>query len=193
MRVVFFNGPPHSGKDTAIEWLGRRLKFHHLKFAAPLKAQLCALLDCTLEWLEAHKDEPHPALKGGTPRNYLIGLSENFIKPTYGDDFFGHVAADKLRRIRDTSAILPEQYIFFSDSGFHAEAVPVVKLVGIQNCMKIEMHRPGKDFSKDSRSYWSMSGLRNVLVANSTEIEPMCKATYDVIRDWMEEFKPLYI
>ena len=188
MRVIFFNGPPHSGKDTVVEWLGRRLKFKHLKFATPLKVQLCALLGCTLAELEIIKDIPHPALKGGTPRQYLINMSEKFIKPIYGDDFFGCVQADHMAR-----KIQGGEYVFFSDSGFLSEAIPVVKLVGIQNCMKIELHRPGKDFSKDSRSYWSMPGLRNVLIANSTEIEAMCKATHQVILEWMDEFRPLYI
>lgn len=161
MKIVFLNGPPRSGKDTIVKWLMPSFQISHLKFAAPLKRQCCALLQVSLEWLEENKDKPHPALKGGTPREYLINMSEKFIKPIYGDDFFGHVLASEAANPSMLNTIL------ISDSGFECEAWPVVKRFGLENCVKVQLTRPGYDFSKDSRSYWHIDGMKNYNVRNN--------------------------
>jgi len=176
--IVFFNGPPRSGKDTACKIAGVRTHATVLSFALPLKLQTAALLGVSLLELEAMKDSPHPALKGGTPRQYMINLSEKMIKPCYGDDFFGHVAVNK---IDQSPRNLFTNLVFFSDSGFRSEAEPVVSRFGLDNCVKIEIERDGCDFSKDSRSYWFMPGLRTVRLANNGAFDDFRKAIQDYL------------
>jgi len=165
--IIFFNGPPRSGKDTACSLVGIRTQATVISFAAPLKLQTAVLLGVSLVELEAIKDLPHPALKGGTPRQYMINLSEKMIKPCYGDDFSGHVAIDKIER---SSNILSDM-VLFSDSGFRSEAEPVVNRYGLENCVKIEIERDGSDFSNDSRSYWFMPGLRTFRISNNSSLD----------------------
>lgn len=177
-RIVFFNGPPRSGKDTACGLMGIRTQATQVSFAEPLKLQTAALLGVSLRELEAIKDLPHPALKGGTPRQYMINLSEKMIKPCYGDDFFGHVAVNKI----DNTPNILSDLVMFSDSGFRSEAEPVVSRFGLGNCTKIEIEREGSDFSKDSRSYWSMPGLRTVRLANNGHMEDFREAIENYLR-----------
>lgn len=177
-KVLFFNGPPGCGKDTISNLLALHSKVPllQMKFADPLKDQCCALLGITREELERIKDLPHPALGGGTPRDYLIGLSEKYIKPVYGDQFFGNVAVNKIKR---SSAA---RRIAFSDSGFLSEAQPVVTHCGLENCAKIEIHRKGKDFSKDSRSYWHMDGLQTFRYDNNSTPEDFINWMINILK-----------
>lgn len=166
MKIVFFNAPPRAGKDTATAIMVKRTHGLPVSFAAPLKRQTAALLSVSFDELEAIKDIPHAALKGGTPRQYMINLSEKMIKPCYGTDFFGHVAVDY---ISNNIPLVP--IVYFSDSGFHDEAVPVVNKFGIENCVKFNLFRKGCDYSKDSRSYWEMPGLPTINTNNDRTIE----------------------
>lgn len=177
-KVLFFNGPPGCGKDTISNLLAERSSqpVMQMKFADPLKDQCAVLLGVTREELELIKDLPHPALGGGTPRQYLIGLSEKYIKPVYGDQFFGNVAANKIRRS------LHKGRIAFSDSGFLSEAIPVVNQCGLANCAKIEIHRKGKDFSNDSRSYWHMQGLQEFRYDNDGTVEQFYDWLWKILR-----------
>lgn len=175
-KVVFFNGPPHSGKDTIVEMLDRGRPSSHLKFATPLKVQCAVLLEITIEELEKIKDKPHPALKGGTPRQYLINLSEKMIKPIYGRDFFGHVA---MHRINELPAFVP--LVMFSDSGFVEEAIPVVSQVGLLNCVRIELYRPGTSFVGDSRNYWDYPGMLSLKVQNDSTLTIFKKDVLDFL------------
>lgn len=166
-KVIFFNGPPRAGKDTGTGLLTRLTQATIISFAEPLKLQTAALLGVSLKELEAIKDLPHPALNGGTPRQYMINLSEKMIKPCYGDEFFGHVAVNKLNKTQNILSNL----IGFSDSGFASEAKPVVTRFGIDNCVKIEIERDGCDFTNDSRSYWTMPGLRIARIKNNQTMD----------------------
>lgn len=179
-KVVFFNGPPHCGKDTIVRLIDRGIPSSALSFAEPLKLQCAALLGVTLAELELIKDKPHPALKGGTPRTYLINLSEKMIKPYYGNDFFGHVALDKINHLPPFVPL-----VLFSDSGFVSEAAPVVNQIGLDNCVKIEIYREGCDFTKDSRSYWQMDGLRTPRIDNNGSLEEFRSNVLDLLSDLM--------
>lgn len=165
MKIVFLNGPPGCGKDTAAEHVGMRV--NRLKFAAPIKRMVAGCLNETIEWLEANKDIPDDRLNNETPRKFLIRLSEELIKPIYGKQFFGRCMVEELRKIETEPGYRGiNEYVLITDSGFWDEAVPVVNTFGIDNCLKIEIRRSGKTFEGDSRSYWKMTGLRTVSLFN---------------------------
>lgn len=174
MRIVFLNGPPGCGKDTAGDQMANRHGHALLKFADPLKNSVCGMLSISRDELERIKDRPHPALNGETPRKFLIRLSEQLIKPTYGDQFFGKVAVGKIDRMGD-------QFVHFTDSGFLSEAIPVVNAIGITNCLKVEIYREGKDFSNDSRSYWHMEGLRTIKMQNDGRIDQLGEKLFGIM------------
>lgn len=165
MKIIFLNGPPHCGKDSAADRLFEANRsIIRMKFADPLKDSACGMLGITREEFERIKDRPHPALNGETPRKFVIRISEELIKPNYGDQFFGKLAVGRMDKLP------PNAEVYFSDSGFASEAIPVVAAFGISNIVKIEIEREGKDFSNDSRSYWTYPGMRVVRIKNDSSI-----------------------
>lgn len=168
MRIVFLNGPPGCGKDTSADMVSEWVDTIMLKFAAPIKRMVCGALNITLEQLEKIKDRPHPVLNGETPRKFLIRLSEDIIKPVYGDQFFGRAMVGELDKLPSDDKI-----VIITDSGFLSEAIPVVKAYGIKNCLKVQIIREGKTFDGDSRTYWDMEGLPTVTLMNDGRVDQL--------------------
>lgn len=169
-HVVFLNGPPRSGKDTAGNIItnavhgGRTAKFAHvLKVAthalfASLQGRQVELdkhgygvghfeelsNDATYEYC---KGDPRPEFFGKTPREAYIAVSELLCKPLFGSDFFG-------RRLADHIILNPDVPVWaITDSGFVDEALPIINAVGRHNCTLVRMHRTGATFTGDSRGY----------------------------------------
>lgn len=189
MKIVFLNGPPGCGKDTAVSHLVQYINFQHLKFAAPIKRAVCGLLNEDTRWLEENKDLKHRALRvldgaalvnTDTPRQLLISLSEDLLKKRYGNDFFGYVMVNEIRK----SA---QRLIIISDSGFAEEASPVLRQFGNPNALQIWITRPTKNFDNDSRSYWSLAGCARRTVHNNGTIHDLTMAVlYAILRQFPE-------
>lgn len=164
-RVVFLNGPPGCGKDAVASHLVPYLSFHSMKFAAPLKRMVAGLLDLDLFTIEKYKNDEFSLLcreteiengtfgsrlfsygEKDTIRRLHIRISEEFLKPIYGDTFLGRLAARELLRSSYTLAV-------FTDSGFDREADPIIRKVARENTILIRLHRDGCTFKGDSRSY----------------------------------------
>jgi hypothetical protein len=160
-KIICLNGPPGSGKDTgAFAILGfcarhaAWMQGTHEKFAEPLKAGVHKLFGMFEGWnrfdnpTHAHlKDEVHRDLFGMTPREAYIWMSEKCVKPLLGEDAFGQMMEHNLRRNPRAS------FHVISDCGFAPELVPIIRYVGPENVLILELHASGKDFSGDSRGY----------------------------------------
>lgn len=155
MKFIFLNGPPRCGKDTLVGELIPYLKFRHLKFAMPIKRAVAGLLDITENSLEEYKDVQSNVLQHvgtstkeyrDTPRQLLIALSEDLLKPKYGSDIFGRVFWHHAKNSF-------EQVIIASDCGFVDEVQRVIYNAGKANCRLIRIQRDGCTFDGDSRSY----------------------------------------
>lgn len=154
-KVVFLNGPPNCGKDTAAMFLAKHnIAVVHKKFSTPVKHGVHAMFNVPYSCVEAErkfgkewKDTPQGVFYGRVPRDMYIWYSEEVMKPKFGEDIFGQMAAVD---VYDCGA---QRLVVFSDSGFAAEALPVIKLIGAKNCLLINLHRPGCDFTGDSRSH----------------------------------------
>lgn len=159
-KVIFLNGPPECGKDTAATVITQRsgLNIQHKKFASLVKqiARVAfGLPDALFVELErsgnnAMKNVPQICLGGLSWREACIMVSEKWIKPSLGEQFFGNRLAQ----------VIAERSNFFvgtaiSDSGFDQETIPVVKRFGKDNCYLLRIHRPNKTFDGDSRTYLS--------------------------------------
>jgi len=154
-KIVLLNGPPKCGKDTVVRELVPYIKFQHLKFAMPIKRAVAGLLDIGEGALESYKDIQSTVLQRrdtgtkeyrDTPRQLLIALSEELLKPRYGDDFFGKVF---WQHAKNSASDL----IIASDCGFESEVTRVVANAGKNNCLLIRAHRVGTSFDGDSRSF----------------------------------------
>lgn len=190
-QVVFFNGPPGCGKDTIVSQLMPYLNFRHLKFAAPIKREVAALLGITVKELEECKDRQHKALKYyeqdntiipkyHTPRQLLIHLSEKVYKPLYGDDFFGRIVVEDIKK---TAA----QLILMSDSGFEAEFFPVRDEVGRNQCLIVKVARDGCTFEGDSRDYLPHGLCKTVGITNDGTVHDL---TMRALRVIVKQFNP---
>ena len=161
-KVIVFNGPPGSGKDYAVRAVGATctkagLVCAHNKIIQPVKEAVHKLFGMThgpdrydVDLYRAEKEQPLEKLFGLSPRQAYIWMSNDVLKPTFGDDVLGLMAANVMKgQHADVHA--------FSDGGFLDEWLPITDLVGPANVLFIEIHatRDGKalDYNGDSRSY----------------------------------------
>lgn len=159
MKIVFINGAPRSGKDSAGNMIAAEApgKWISTKFATEVKERCHAAYRLTEAiggrpfqhgHFEYVKDEPSILFHGRSPREAYKALSEKFMKPLHGKDIFGRMLVDRIHQFnrRDIDGFV------ITDSGFVEEAVPVVKEFGADNCMLLRLHRKGFTFRGDSRS-----------------------------------------
>lgn len=158
-KVILFNGPPGSGKDTAARQVMRRCiekgmpvgSVIHFKMADPLKKAVHSMFGLPhgpayYDESRKEKEAPHPLLFGMSPREAYIGLSEQAIKPWLGADIFGKITANK---IHNSTA----QLHVFSDGGFADEWVPIISYLGTSAIAVVELYTPDYSFDADSRNY----------------------------------------
>lgn len=150
--IVILNAPPSSGKDT----IARLLSSHG--YAVTEFKETMFKIATTLSGLELHeymarydnrnlKELPWDKLGGLSCREFMIHISEDIMKPLYGDDVFGKRASERCEQL------LGEGYdnVVFSDGGFIDE---VNKLIydGFEVAV-VRLHRDGYTFEGDSRDY----------------------------------------
>lgn len=168
--IFIFNGPPNSGKDASVEYLSEYSAYScfHLRFKDYLYklTKLIYNIDddelfISLVSNREFKDEPNSLFHGLSPRQALIHVSEEVIKPKFGKDYFGKIITNKIIKI------LNDNYnkhidIFISDCGFEDELISLVEFASSKENFNIELiyiqlHREGCDFSSDSRKYIDFS------------------------------------
>lgn len=160
-KVMLFNGPPRSGKSLAADavrsfvqinraWMYPRV----MDFAEPLKKAAHSLF-CVFHPWDYYDSKEAAHLKslasgdflGLSPREAYIALSEEFLKPKFGNEVMGFLMRKKMIQERST------QFFSIANSGFVDELRPIVDLVGQRNIHIVEIHAAGKTFEGDSRSY----------------------------------------
>lgn len=160
-KVVVFNGPPRSGKDTLAAFIRGATQAKPMEFKRKL-IELALMISGVSSsdwefWYQKDKEEPHNDLGGHSCRSFLIMVSEEMIKPHMGSDYFGLAAANELEMY------LPGHGVVFTDSGFPAELQCVVDVVGADNVIVVQLHREGTDFSGDSRAYLNRNDFPSVM------------------------------
>lgn len=163
MKAIFLNGPPRAGKDTIGSMLAASLPDSgQIKFAQPIIEHMQETfgVSCVDGF---PKDEPCPELGGRTRREVAIAYSEGYMKPMFGKAIFGKIAADQILSWNELDGTTT---FIFTDSGFLDEAQPVIDSLGLESCFNISVFRPGCTFDGDSRSFWSVPGIRRLEVHN---------------------------
>lgn len=186
-KLIFINGPPRCGKDTAAKFLLH--EFMHaphyatlLKFSKPLKDGCRALYDITDEEFrefEQDKEAPRDKLLGQSWRQAQISMSEEYMKPVFGEDVFGRLL---FRRFRAS----PTGMGIISDSGFEQEAVPLIQAYGVDNCLIVQLQRDGCTFEGDSRSYWELPNVTRVEVNNMFDLGMFEQQIVRIVSKWLQ-------
>jgi hypothetical protein len=74
-------------------------------------------------------------------------------------------------------------YVAIPDSGFYCELPPLVEAFGAESIIMIRLHRKGKDFSLDSRSYVDPSDLG---ILSFDYYVPEC---YEDVEGWQSQVR----
>lgn len=184
-KLVLFNGPRHSGKDTAALRCIETFDAYHFKMSGPIKAAIKAafeLHDEEVNYLESIKTTNTAVLFGKSYVDSQISFSEDWAKQFFGEEIFGWLAT---RHVRNAFKRHPEQALFVcSDSGFECEALPLLDVFGKQNVLLVRLQRDGKTFEGDSRSYIHLDGVPTVTISN-TSIEAYQQAVDDVVASFL--------
>jgi hypothetical protein len=185
-KLILFNGPRKSGKDTASLYCEDAFKAHHFKMSGPIKAAIKAMFnfhDQEVEYLESIKVESTFLLFNRSYVEAQISFSETWAKQLFGKYVFGDLAA---RHLRDAMRENPAQQLYVcSDSGFETEALPVIDLFGRQNTLLVKIHRKGKTFTGDSRSYIELEGVQTLTLLNNGTTEQYHEAVHQLVQNWI--------
>nr|UWI32967.1 MAG: phosphomevalonate kinase [Bacteriophage sp.] len=159
-KVIILNGPAGCGKDTLARAL---VEMGFAKGVASFKNPMFNIAMAALgpdayhEFLDgyddrARKEKPEGFLNGLSRRQFMIAISEQFIKPVFGDDYFGKYLAGRLPDGNEVFVV--------SDGGFASEVAPIVA-VG-HDVRIVRLHRGGYTFEGDSRGYlYGVDGVKD--------------------------------
>lgn len=157
--IFLFNGPPGCGKDEACatimrldqeaiyayykEWLYEE-SAKSLGFTFEAWSKICQ--DTVL------KDTPMFLQANGvmSPREVLIHVAENSLKPKYGRDC---IATKMVERLKEKVKGLDHYTVVVPDLGFPEELTTLQEHFPDANIILVHIHRPGCSYIKDSRSY----------------------------------------
>lgn len=169
MKIVFFNGPPKSGKSTAAVMLANILRKRDCKRVYELA--MIHLADEPKEMvhrayevdgeelMEEDKDASNGSFWGATPREAYVAFIQGLIS-MHGDAVLGEML---LRQVKHTN----HKWLLVPDLGRLGDAAPLANHFGFYNCCIVRMHRKGCDYSADrTRSYVEKSGLREFDLIN---------------------------
>ncbi len=165
--VVCLNGPPRTGKDTlARMFVENCVATRHCENKAAL-IRLCLEVSgvSKTEWYARYsrrrvdksawfKDVPWDSLpknkfyknKHFSQREFLIYMSEDVIKPHFGEAYFGKRSADLVKDDEENDTFV------FSDGGFYPELLELAKLEDTKVIL-VRLRREGCNFDNDSRDY----------------------------------------
>lgn len=151
-KIVLLNAPKGAGKDTVANAICERLEYpRKASFKAPMFQIALAILGQSdyCRFLEAYddrsqKEKAHDFLMGMTCREFMIWISEDVIKPKFGEKYFGKRLSDLAKN--------SEHPVIVSDCGFEQEVIALIE--GGHEVKLVRMHRDGFAFDEtDSRNY----------------------------------------
>lgn len=188
MKVIILNGPPGCGKDTLADHLvyspgalrnaeKREFKTHLFRVAATLAA--IPLHEMITLNAQKTKNTPCPSLPGNkSPREWLIYVSENVVKPHLGSTYFGATAAKTLNN--------EDMAYVFADGGFDVEVAVLAEKVGKNNVLVLQITRPGHSFAEDSRRYITTGIAGTTLgIANDHDEERYLREATKMVSIWL--------
>lgn len=139
-------------------------------------------------------------------REAIIYVSEIFCKPSFGEDYFGVIRANKVKSYIDSSNHSDNIFLDAS-SGFIDELYPLLEVIHPENILIVRIYRDelgeistgGNSFSGDSRRYFTDEELKELGVdcididnSGDYSFESLTKFLYRSnlkITSWLENIK----
>lgn len=151
-KVIILNCPPRSGKDTIADLYVARHKNCTKKSFKDRLFQIAFLVSnvSQQEWFERYetmKDVPWDRLGGLSQRNYLIKISEDWVKPVHGQEYFGQKLLEDVIEDNDHDTFI------IPDGGFEDEVKPLANYIDNNNILILQWSRKGSSFDNDSRDW----------------------------------------
>ncbi|MGL5015024.1 MAG: hypothetical protein ACRC6V_12150 [Bacteroidales bacterium] len=156
-KIYILNAPPQTGKDTIADLVIAECGVHTCSFKYPMYNLFIHTTGMSAsEFFDNYdtpgwKDSSQEFLNGRKPRELMIHISEEYVKPFFGEDYYGKWVADYIKFAefeaeKEFTWILP-------DGGFQPEFDAMKKAFG-DRVVLISLEREGhRDFTGDSRSY----------------------------------------
>lgn len=183
MYVIGLNGPPRSGKDTVGEMIadvtdlhGSTIPVFRMNLAAPMRAAMMALIGLdpsNQQVYEASKDVQLDYFDNMTLRGLMIDFSESYMKPKFGSNIWSRLVAAAFHSRSPGILVL-------QDVGFQLEADFWQDWATSGMFVTVQIHRPGCDFSNDSRE-WVTSSQEYKLV-NDSDLDNLKVETHKLIQ-----------
>lgn len=185
-KIILFNGPPSSGKDTAAFacWNSYIHDGRMEKFSRPIKDAFLAAIcvgDKVIQGLHEENKESIIEELGVSYRQWQIDFSEKFMKPLYGNTIFARLLLDRIN-------VLTDKIILVSDCGFQIEIDTLAAAYLPENIALVSLYRRGCDFSNDSREYVKpLPGMFHFpLVNNGTDKAKFESDVVAIVKHWLE-------
>lgn len=175
-KVIILNGPPGSGKDAIADVMSHNVMWQHVRIKSKLFSQAIEIsgIDPS-DWHIRYEDRklketPWDRLGGLSQRQFLIKISEEWVKPVFGKDFYGKEAGKyALEDITNGYTLV------YSDGGFQEEFDAIKSIVGEDNILLVRLHRDGTSWEGDSRGYLKNPG-REVDIENNGTIQEVIES-----------------
>ncbi|MGL4520518.1 MAG: hypothetical protein ACRCUJ_12840 [Phocaeicola sp.] len=156
-KIFILNAPPQTGKDTIAEIVTKECGARTASFKFPMYNIFVHTTGIPAsEFFEKYeekgwKDNPQDFLEGKTPRELMIHISEGFVKPFFGEDYYGKWVADYIK-FHEFDAE-QEMVWIIPDGGFQPE-FDAMKAVFGDRLVLISLEREGhRSFVGDSRTW----------------------------------------
>ena len=185
MKVVIFNCPPRSGKDAVAEIIKEKRGIPTFSFKKRLIEIALAISGVSHEvWnarYETKKDEPWDKTFGLSQRQFLITVSEDLIKPNFGQDYFGIALARQISVYQGNA-----DFCIVTDGGFESEIKPLEAYGHSVKILQWEATFSGArtNFDNDSRNYVYTADTHR-LPDNDSSLSGFAAYVYNYIaKDW---------
>lgn len=178
-KIIIFNGPPRSGKDTAAKALQQYLgedTAAHLKLSTPLKTLASDFIGQDSNVLEQQKEQPILFGISTSFRDIQIGLYSSIAK-VLGPSWLAEIAAHKINKTEQPIVVL-------SDGGRPEEVDKLVRKFGAGNIMLFHIHRKNTSFQGDIRQYIYDGRIFTQLVIND-DLQQFQTEIIDEVMTWL--------